>query len=152
MQNRFFKLFTGISLALIVALTAISAAFAEDPKPIVPLTDPMAPFLESRAFAVSKGATAEFNKMEWVAIDSVNNKLYMAMTDITKAMSDDKGAIKLKENHCGIVYVADMDKDFNISTLKPLIEGGPYNKDGKPDKCDVNNISNPDSVFVDGAG
>jgi secreted PhoX family phosphatase len=149
------KLKLVIFSVLIVALLAVflpASVLAEDPKPIVPLTDPLAPFLESRAFAVSKGATAEFNKMEWVAVDPANKKLYIAMTDITKAMSDTEGAIKLEENRCGIVYVADMDKDYNISALKPLIEGGPYNKDGKPDKCDVNNISNPDSVFVDSAG
>ncbi len=127
MKKQFVKLIAVFGLALVMALSAISAAFAEDPKPIVPLTDPMAPFLESRAFAKSKGATAEFNKMEWVAIDPVNNKLYMAMTDITKAMSDKEGAIKLTENRCGIVYVADLDKDNNISMLKPLIVGGPYN-------------------------
>lgn len=152
MQNKVLKLIAGLGLALMVALSAIPAVFAKGSKPIVPLTDPMAPFLESRAFAVSKGATAEFNKMEWVAVDGVNNKLYLAMSDITKAMSDTEGAIKLKENRCGIIYVADLDKNYNMSTLKPLIEGGPYNKDRKPDKCDVNNISNPDSVFVDSTG
>jgi len=152
MQNRFFKFFASLSLALIVGLSAISAAFAEDPKPIVPLTDPMAPFLESRAFAISKGATGEFNKMEWVAVDPAKNKLYLAMSDVTKSMSDDKGDIKLKENRCGIVYSADMDKSGNISALKPLLEGGPYNKEGTPDKCDSNNISNPDSLFVDPYG
>jgi secreted PhoX family phosphatase len=33
-----------------------------------------------------------------------------------------------------------------------LIVGGPYDKSGSPNKCDVNNIANPDSVFVDTAG
>ncbi len=152
MKKQFVKLIAVFGLALVMALSAISAAFAEDPKPIVPLTDPMAPFLESRAFAKSKGATAEFNKMEWVAIDPVNNKLYMAMTDITKAMSDKEGAIKLTENRCGIVYVADLDKDYNTSALRPLVVGGAYNSSWAPDKCTVSKISNPDSVFVDSAG
>jgi len=67
-------------------------------------------------------------------------------------MSDTEGAIKLKENRCGIVYVADLDKSSNISALKPLLEGGAYNKDSKTDKCDANNISNPDSLFVDPYG
>jgi len=121
MKKQFVKLIAVFGLALVMALSAISAAFAEDPKPIVPLTDPMAPFLESRAFAKSKGATAEFNKMEWVAIDPVKNKLYMAMTDTTKAMSDKEGAIKLTENRCGIVYVADLDKDYNTSASDPWL-------------------------------
>ena len=46
----------------------------------------------------------------------------------------------------------DVDDAGNIKTLKPLIVGGPYNKDAKGDKCDVNNIANPDSVFVDSKG
>jgi secreted PhoX family phosphatase len=152
MKSRVFKFVTSVGLALLVAMGLMSAAVAQDAAPIVPLTDPMAPFLESRAFAVSKGATAEFNKMEWVAVDPINNKLYIAMSDITKAMSDGEGAIKLEENRCGIIYVADMDKDYNISALKPLIVGGPYDKEAKPNKCNVDNISNPDSVFVDTAG
>jgi secreted PhoX family phosphatase len=139
-------------MALVVALSAQSTVFAEDPKPIVPLTDPMAPFLESRAFAVSKGATNEFNKMEWMAVDTVNSKLYFVISDQAKGMSDDKGVLKLKENRCGVIYVGDLDKDNNVSVLKPFIEGGPYNKEAKGDKCDLNNIANPDSVFVDSAG
>jgi secreted PhoX family phosphatase len=53
---------------------------------------------------------------------------------------------------CGIVYVSDVDETGNISNMKPLIVGGPYNPDADGDKCDVNNLANPDSVFVDGEG
>jgi len=142
-----------IVLGLAIGLVVPASGYAQViENPIVPLTDPLAPFLESRAFALSKGATAEFNKMEWVAIDPISNKMYISMSDVTKAMADDEGDIKLKENRCGIVYVADLDKDFNTKALKPLIEGGPYNKDAKGDKCDVNNISNPDGLFVDANG
>jgi secreted PhoX family phosphatase len=74
------------------------------------------------------------------------------MSDVTKAMSDKEGAIQLKENRCGIIYVADIDKDNNISALKPLIEGGSYNKDWKPDRCLAQKVSNPDSLFVDPYG
>lgn len=152
MKHRIAKLAGSLLLGLVVLAGTILPVSAQDPTPIVPLTDPMAAFLESRAFAASKGATAEFNKMEWVAIDSVNNKVYVAMTDITKAMSDGEGALKLEENRCGIVYEGDLDKDNNVSALKPLIVGGPYNKDDKLNRCSVDSIASPDSVFVDAAG
>jgi secreted PhoX family phosphatase len=112
----------------------------------------MAAFLESRAYAAKMGATAEFRKMEWVALDAVNNKLYISMTEITKSMSDGEGDIQLPENPCGIVYQADLDADYNISALKPLIVGGPYNADVKENQCALDNISNPDGLFVDPQG
>jgi secreted PhoX family phosphatase len=146
------SIFAFLSLAVVMALAAPTLVHAQDSQPLVPLTDPYAPFLESRAYAASKGATAEFNKMEWVALDPAKNKLYLAMSDVAKSMSDGEGAIKVEENRCGIVYVADLDKDYNTTSLKPLIVGGPYNKDGKPDRCDASNISNPDSLFVDPYG
>lgn len=144
-------------IVMIVLLVLVFGALpksvsAQDPQPIVPLTDPFAPFLESRAFAASKGATAEFRKMEWVAIDPVNKKLYMAMTEISKGMTDGEGDLNLKENMCGIVYVGSLDANNDVKNLKPLIVGGPYDENAKGDKCDSNNISNPDSVFVDAKG
>jgi secreted PhoX family phosphatase len=149
---RFSKfLLTLLALALVI-LTSAPAVMAQDAQPLVPLDDPMAPFLESRAYAAKMGATAEFRKMEWVALDPNGMKLYLAMSEINKDMSDDKGDIRLKENNCGIVYVADLDAAYDVKNLRPLIVGGPYTKDAKGDRCDVNNISNPDSLFVDPKG
>jgi secreted PhoX family phosphatase len=124
-------------------------ALAQDPEYLVSLDDPMAPFLESRAYAAAQGATAEFRKMEWVAVDPASNKMYLAMSEINKTMSDEEGDLQLPENNCGVVYEADLDADMNIASLKPLLVGGPYNADA-PDKnrCDLNNISNPDALFV----
>jgi secreted PhoX family phosphatase len=144
-------LFAVLSLVVLLG-AAVPSAFAQDDQPLVPLTDPAAPFLESRAVAAKLGATAEFRKMEWVAYDDLNKKLYIAMTEISKGMSDGEGAIQLPENLCGIVYVSDVDETGNISNMKPLIVGGPFDKAAAGDKCDVNNIANPDSVFVDGKG
>ena len=68
-------------LACLVLLAAIApVSLAQESRPLLPLDDPLAPFLESRAYAAKMGATAEFRKMEWVAIDPVNNKLYVAMS------------------------------------------------------------------------
>ena len=49
------------------------------------MNDPLAPFLESRAYAVEMGATAEFRKMEWVALDEDAGKIYLAMSEINEA-------------------------------------------------------------------
>lgn len=135
-----------------------SSALAEG-ESLLSLNDPMAPFLETRAFAKKMGATAEFRKMEGVAHDMKNNKIYIAMSAIEKGMSDGEGDIKLTENSCGIVYEAQLDKNQNISNLKPAVVGGPYDKSVKStvasgfrDRCDVNNIANPDGLFVDAKG
>jgi len=141
-----------LGLAVVVSLVAPMMVSAQEPQLLVPVTHPMAAFLESRAVAASKGATAEFNKMEWVAFDPSKMKLYISMSDVTKAMSDGKGDINVEENRCGIVYQADVTADYNITALKPAIVGGPFNKEAKPDKCDVNNIANPDSLWVDPFG
>lgn len=127
------------------------AVAAQDFTPIVPLTDPLAPFLESRAYAAQQGATAEFRKMEWVAFDPESMTLYLSMTEISKSMSDGEGDIQLEENKCGIVYSAEVDSDYNISSLVPLIVGGPYDS-AATDRCALDNIANPDSMWVDPYG
>lgn len=119
--------------------------------PSLPLDHPAAPFILTYEVAKAKGATAEFNKMEGVAIDQKNMKLYMAITDVTKAMSDAEGAIAFEENRCGLVFVADLDANYNIGKLEPLVVGGPYDKDAK-DRCAADAISSPDNVDVDAKG
>ncbi len=144
-------MFVVLSVVMLLGVAA-PAALAQDDQPLLPLDNPAAPFLESRAVAAKLGATAEFRKMEWVAYDDINKKLYIAMTEISKGMTDGEGDIQLPENLCGVIYVSDVDETGNISNMKPLIVGGPYNKDAEGDNCDPDNIANPDSVFVDGKG
>lgn len=115
------------------------------------MNDPLAPFLESRAYAVEMGATAEFRKMEWMALDEDAGKIYLAMSEINKTMSDGEGDIDLEENNCGIVYEAELDEDNNIDKLEPLIVGGPYDADAE-NRCALDNIANPDALFVDTVG
>ena len=118
----------------------------------IELDHPYAPFLESRAYGAELGATAEFRKMEYVAVDLKNNKLYMSMSDIGKTMSDEEGAIQLPENPCGIVYTADLDENMNASELYPLVIGGPFDENAESDACDVDNIASPDNLTVDARG
>lgn len=146
------------ALALTACLAA-NAAVAADNEMIVSLNDPMAPWLETRAYAQKMGASAEFRKMEGVAYDRVNNKVYIAMSAIEKGMSDGKGDIQLEQNKCGIVYEGKLDANNNISNLKPAVIGGPYDKSvsskvvsGFKDRCDVDNIANPDGLYADQFG
>jgi len=138
-------------------LTAGSALAADDR--LFTVNDPMAAFLETREYAKKMGATAEFRKMEGIAYDEKNNKLYIAMSSIDKTMSDNEGDIQLPQNKCGIVYEAELDSNMDISSLKPVLVGGPYDKSvksnvssGFKDRCDVNNIANPDGLYADKHG
>ncbi|GIK71523.1 MAG: hypothetical protein BroJett021_05110 [Chloroflexota bacterium] len=139
----------GMFVLLALLLPGGAALAQDDPGLLLPLDDPFAPFLESRAYAAAQGATAEFRKMEWVALDTINNRVYWAMSEVSKGMSDGAGDINVEENKCGIVYAGDLDADYNISRIYPYIVGGPYNKDDAANRCDVNNIANPDNLFVD---
>jgi len=148
-----------LALYLLTAICATPAALAEGDEFIVSLNDPMAAFLESRAYAAKMGASAEFRKMEGVALDTVNNKIYIAMSEIGKTMTDDKGDIKLPENNCGIVYEAKLDANFNIAKLAPAVVGGAFDKGVKStvgsgfcDRCAVDKVANPDGLYVDPQG
>lgn len=118
----------------------------------IELDHPYAAFLESRSYGAELGATAEFRKMEYVAIDMENNILYMAIGEITQSMADEEGDIQLPENACGIVYAAQLDDDMNASEFYPVVIGGPFDADAEENGCDVNNIANPDNLAVDARG
>jgi secreted PhoX family phosphatase len=152
-MNRRATLFVGLLIVSAIILSVIAPVAAQEAAGnMIPLDHPMAAFLESRAYGASLGATAEFNKMEWVVLDSVNMRYYLSMSDITGAMVDGEGDISVDENRCGIVYTADIAEDFSISELRPLVIGGPFNAEGGSNRCDVNNISNPDGLALDAQG
>lgn len=111
-------------------------------------------FLESRKAAVAKGATGEFRKMEGVninldgAADGSVPFMYMAMSSIDKTMSDGEGAIQLAENKCGVVYEMELDANFDVNRMVPVVAGFGYNKDNAPNACPVDSVSNPDNLIV----
>ena len=118
------KMKLGIAGAIMAfaALLPFGAVLAQDdPGLLVPMDHPMAPFLESRAYAASVGATNEFRKMEWMAVDPVNNRVYWAMSEVSKGMTDGEGAVNVEENLCGIVYAGDLDADNNITKIYPIL-------------------------------
>lgn len=111
-------------------------------------------FLESRRAAAAKGATAEFRKMEGVNINYEAAKdgsvpfMYMAMSEISKGMSDGEGDIDLVENKCGVVYEMKLDENFDVATMVPVVAGHGYNKDNSPNACPVESVSNPDNLII----
>ncbi|MCB9137335.1 MAG: DUF839 domain-containing protein [Caldilineaceae bacterium] len=145
---------SGFVIAIASALLFTRAVTAQDGTPpfVIPLDDPLAPFLESYNYAVSQGATAEWRKMEGIALDSINGKIYIAMSEIGQGMSNGTGAIAVEENLCGVVYEADLDENFNIGQLRPVVVGGPYDGTNADNPCNVGNIANPDNLAVDANG
>lgn len=152
-MNRRFVQFAFLLITVVIASSLVLPAGAQDPTGnMIALDHPYAAFLESRAYGASLGATAEFRKMEWVTLDEANMRYYLVMSDVNEGMTDGAGDISIDEDRCGIVYTADLTADYNITELRPLVVGGPFDKDGGVNRCAVDNISNPDGVKVDARG
>lgn len=133
-----------------------------------PFSDDRPAFLESRKAAIALGATGEFNKMEGVNInyglasnwwnngtaDGAQAYMYMAMSSYTGAMADDEGSIQLDGTHgnCGLVYrmklVKNNEGTIDATHMIPAIVGGPYYPDRSTNRCNINNISNPDNLVI----
>ncbi|MCI5040227.1 MAG: PhoX family protein [Donghicola eburneus] len=111
-------------------------------------------FLESNKAAKAIGATAEFRKMEGVninldaAADGSVPYMYVAMSEVSKTMSDGEGHIDVAENKCGVVYEMELDANFNVSKMVPVVAGHGYNGDAEVNQCPVDSISNPDNLLV----
>lgn len=152
-MKRWAKPLIFLMITIVIVVPFAFSASAQDPAGnMIALDHPYAAFLESRAYGASLGATAEFRKMEWVLLDEANMRYYLAMSEVSQGMSDGEGQISIDETLCGIVYTADLAEDYTISELRPLVVGGPYNPDDSDNRCDVNNISNPDGLAIDARG
>jgi secreted PhoX family phosphatase len=77
--------------------------------------------------------------------------LYMAIADLDNTMIDDEGDIQLSSRvkDCGGVYRAKIESDYSLTRIEPVIMGATYRSslDGA-ERCDVNNLSQPDNVVV----
>lgn len=152
-MNRRFVQIAFLLMTLIIATSLVLPVGAQDPTGnMIGLDHPYAAFLESRAYGKSLGATAEFRKMEWVVLDAANMKYYVTMSEVSKGMTDGAGDISVDENICGVVYVADLAADYNISELRPLVVGGKYDEAAAPNACPLDGISNPDGLALDARG
>jgi len=114
-----------------------------------------AAFLESRKYGGYLGATNEFNKEEGLTYDRDRNVIYIAISQIKKAMEDNYKAIetsndiKLQKNACGGVYELTLDENYNATAMKPLVVGLPLGENEKyADEffCSPESVSNPDNI------
>ncbi|OHU85084.1 MULTISPECIES: alkaline phosphatase PhoX [Pseudoalteromonas] len=126
-------------------------------------------FLESRQAARLKGATAEWRKLEGISINLDRVKeavtgedliegeivdkayMYIGVADIDNTMIDDEGDIQLSSRvkDCGGVYRAAIDNNYNLTRIEPVVMGGTYRSSlTGAERCDVNQLSQPDNVIV----
>ena len=126
-------------------------------------------FLESRAAARLKGATAEWRKLEGISINQKRAKeavegvdtiegevvqnayLYIGIADIDNTMIDGEGDMQLsaRVKDCGGVYRAKLEEGYNISRIEPVVMGGTYrSRLTGAERCDVEQLSQPDNVVV----
>ncbi|QIR79004.2 hypothetical protein FA592_09065 [Sulfurospirillum diekertiae] len=125
----------------------------------------VAAFLETRRYAAYLGATTEFNKMEGVAFNPEDKKLYIAMSYIEKGMAKDStfanDDIKVAKNRCGGTYELALSGNIKDSNNEPIAsdfvpismhvpsmllgEEMAMDKDGNT--CVVDKIANTDNLF-----
>lgn len=124
-----------------------------------------AAFLETRRYAALLGATTEFRKEEGITFDPDHNRLFVAMSEVRKGMTDGEGDIRLSENKCGAVYALDrlgseetaydaaqntIDSKYVVKNMYGIVAGAPASyPDGSAYEsytCSVNGIANPDNV------
>jgi secreted PhoX family phosphatase len=110
-------------------------------------------FLETHRAALAAGATMEWNKMEGININFAGAAsgavpfMYVAMSDVTGAMTDNLGDIQLNQNRCGVVYRLGLTSTYDVIRMDPVVVGGAYDS-GAANRCDVNGIAGPDNVLV----
>lgn len=124
-----------------------------------------AAFLETRRYAAMLGATTELNKEEGITFDAEHNRLFVAMSDVSKGMEDGNSSedsrapnynhIHVAKNNCGTVYALDVNSSYVASNMYPVVSGKPTTYDAASpyfgNTCDVNGIANPDNVtFIPG--
>ncbi|TMT87901.1 DUF839 domain-containing protein [Haloterrigena sp. H1] len=107
------------------------------------------PFLETRAAAKEIGATIEFNKAE--GVDSVDGAgpgdyVYFAISELNDDLSAEEGYegvgdVQLERVDGGVVYRAELEADFNVSELEPVIVG--------PDASDPAAVADDALINVD---
>jgi secreted PhoX family phosphatase len=131
--------------------------------------DDRSAFLESREAARAKGATAEWRKLEGIsinhdrALEAVSGAdviadeivteayLYMGIADIDNTLTDDVGDIQLsaRVKDCGGIYRAKLEADYDLARIEPVVMGGTYRSSlTGAERCDVNQLSQPDNVIV----
>jgi hypothetical protein len=122
-----------------------------------------AAFLETRRYAAYLGATTEFEKMEGVALNARDRKIYLAMTRLRDGMentsSDAANHIQLPKLLAGVTYelpLASGQKDaagntinseYVATSMKGLVVGEDIAKDAVGNTANPDKVANPDNLF-----
>ena len=106
------------------------------------------PFIETRAAAKEIGASIEFNKAE--GVDSVDDSqpgdfVYFGISEFNDDLADETGDIQMDRVDGGVVYRAELEPDYNVSTLEPVITGPDFT-DSPQDADDA--LRNIDNVYA----
>jgi secreted PhoX family phosphatase len=108
------------------------------------------PFLETRAAAKEIGASIEFNKAE--GVDSRDGAgpgefVYFGISEFNDALADEEGDIQLDRIDGGIIFRGELEQDYNVSRLEPVIVGPDFvPSDRQADGDD--GVANIDNVYV----
>jgi len=123
-----------------------------------------AAYLETRRYASYLGATTEFNKMEGVAVNAADNKLYVAMSYVEKGMvsgydaTDPADDISLTKISSGAVYQLSLsgtqtdtdsnsiDSSFVATDMSGLVWGEDQVADAVGNKSNDDKVANPDNI------
>ena len=130
-----------------------------------PNMEKAAAFLESRRYGAMLGATSEWNKMEGLALNEQDNKVYVAMSYVEKGMEKDTTGkdpvddIQLPKIKAGVTYEMPMkdkqkDKDGKkidskhvATSIKGLVVGEDLAKpDAYGNTANPEKVANPDNL------
>nr|WP_246310195.1 alkaline phosphatase PhoX [Halobaculum halophilum] len=106
------------------------------------------PFLETRAAAKEIDASIEFNKAE--GVDSVDDAgpgdfVYFGISEFNDDLANDVGDVRMDRVDGGVVYRAELEPDYDVSTLEPVITGPDFT-DPPEDADDA--LRNVDNVYA----
>ncbi|ADB59523.1 protein of unknown function DUF839 [Haloterrigena turkmenica DSM 5511] len=102
------------------------------------------PFLETRAAAKEIGASVEFNKAEGIdAHDEAEpgDFIYFGISSLGGTMTDKYGDLRFDEVQTGVLYRAELEEDYNVSRLEPVVVG--------PNESDPTSILDESLINVD---
>ncbi|MBN2866323.1 MAG: DUF839 domain-containing protein [Thiotrichales bacterium] len=133
---------------------------------VKPGMEKAAAFLESRRYAALMGATTEFNKMEGIAVNDADKKLYMAISYLDKGMLDnglpaEMEHIKMAKINAGVTFTLPMsadqvdssdtaiDSDYVVTSMlaEEKLIGRDIPTDALGNTADPDFIANTDNIF-----
>lgn len=138
----------------VLALLAIAGVLVAQKLLDVPSAQdsPYAAFIDTHRVAVAKGATAEWRKLEWLAVNRVSGQLLVTSSNLASSMSDDTGDMQFAEIRCGAILGGPYDENMNVTRLEVVLPGGAYDAGNADNPCDVDAIAGPDNLYVDPTG